>query len=736
MDIEQIKGDGGSRAVGGPTLKELKEEVQALTALAATGTFYSESANLRFCVWDGQSDDGLKHVEKYVDGVEPFEGALDSRVRDVDLVINEEVKLLVTSALRARLTVLDPTGENAAGAAKMQAALQYYLKRKIGARWARELTRLANYMNADSPGVAFASVNWNREEAVGYQETTLEELRTMYVEQALAQAVELGGKFSSEDEVRAQIEALAGAFEEALADPAIGVDALAGVIGQMFEELRPARAKTMAKELLAQRRKGVENPVVDFPQTYVRKDEPEIRAMRLGEDVFLPSDVRDFEDAPYYFMVHNLTRSQTEIRAIREEWTEAFKQAIYAAEDGGLKGKFTFRRYKKDSNLGRMVTIDDEYAANRYQVITAVFQATNDDGVPGIYYLTFHPEVDAAAHEQRLVNYKHGKYPAVAFAREYLSNALLEGRGVADVWGAQQGQRKVLTDAAGNNALLCGVPPIISKGRKGLGRLWLKPFKEVSLRRDGDLKYMESPRYPAQTRDMLELLASDRDDYFGRLNEALPKERADLYQQYTVMMFMEGVRELLVQIMQLVQQFADDETLGRISGQDGQIIRSREEIMGQFDLELKYNPRWMDTEYLKNYGDIMINLVSALDRDKTINTTPIAQQIVYGLDPDLAPSVIRSVESAQADEVGDEQDLFARIAAGIEPAMDEDEHAKNYALRLQWLENQLQANPAWQAWPEINQEILKAHVANYQQMVVQGENAQVGRQGAREVLES
>jgi len=732
MEIETIKGDGGQRKMPAPTLAELKEEVAALADAQEKGSFYSEAANVRFCMWEGQSDDGLMHGDHYTGEVEPFDGAIDSRVRDVDLVINDEAKLMVVAAMKARLTITDPTGENAAGAAKMQSALEYYLKRKIGWQWFIELSRLANFMLGDSPGIGFLAANWVTEEAVGYEELTMEEIRQMFIMASLRPDE---GEAPIEDEqvLRARVEEIGAMFTEAVMNPETPPDVLEAMIATMFPELKPGRLNKMAKSLLKQARAGLANPIVDFPKKYIRRDEPIVRAGRLGEDYFLPSDVRDFKETPYYFMVYNLTRTGVEAKAIEEDWTDAFKTAVLGIEGSdGLKGNFVFRRYGKD-NQGRMRTVDDDTVAHRYQVITAVFKSINDDGAPGIYYLTFHPEVPDAASDIHLVNYKHGNYPAVAFAREYISNALLQSRGVADVWGAQQNQRKKLHDAGSNNALLAGVPPVLSKNRRGASRAWLKPFKEVALRRDGDLKYMDPPKYPTQIRDQLESLAVDRDTYFGRRNEKIPKEAADLYEQYTVLGFMGGIREVLVQLMQLIQQFSDPDTLSRISAQSGDLIRSREEIMGQFDLDLKFNPRWMDTEYLAAYGEIINGLVVTLDRDKTINTSPIAQQILYALDPDLAPSAIRDEGTAQTEEVRDEQDIFVRIAAGIEPEMDEDPNAKNYALRLQWLENQLQVSPAWQQWPEINQEILQSHVANYQQMVAQQENARTGRSGVESV---
>ena len=730
MDIETIKGDGGNRAVDAPTLGELQEEVTALCGSQQRGALYSSSADTRFCYWEGQDEDGLKHSENHTDMVEPFEGAFDSRVRDVDLVVNDEVKLLVVSALRAQLTVTDPTGENAPAAAKMQSALEYYTKRKLGSRWFRELVRVANFMTADSPGIGFMSTNWNLEEAIGLGEVGLEELQAMFLEQALQGRIEQG---LSQQEALVELRALAGAFSEAVFDPETGAETLQALLAQMFPELKPARTKRMAKELLKQAAAGEANPVVEFPQKYVRKDEPDVRALRLGEDIFLPSDVRDFEEAPYYFTVHNLTRAGLEQKAREEEWSAAFKTQLLGTEESdGQKGEFAFRRYKKAEN-GAMRTVDDDYAAHRWQVITAVYRAANDEGVPGIYYVTFHHKLPLAAHGQRLINYKHGQLPGVAFAREYISNSLLQSRGVADVWGAQQNQRKVLMDSSGNNALLGGVPPVLSKNRRGGGRAWLKPFKEVALRRDGELKYMDPPKYPAQIRDHLDRMERDRDAYFGRSNGDLPDEAVELHKQFAVFGFLSAVRDVQVQLMQLIQQFADDETLARISGQGGQVIRSRDEIMGQFDLELKFNPRWLSTEYLTAYGEILNSLVVPLDRDKTVNTTLAAQQILYGLDPDLAPSAIRSADEAGADEVKDEQDIFARIAAGIEPEMDEDPHGKNYGLRTEWLQQQLQANPAWQAWPEINRQILQAHMENYEQMLVQQDNAQVGRAGAESV---
>ncbi|MDR1280310.1 MAG: hypothetical protein LBK99_05765, partial [Opitutaceae bacterium] len=77
--------------------------------------------------------------------------------------------------------------------------------------------------------------------------------------------------------------------------------------------------------------------------------------------------------------------------------------------------------------------------------------------------------------------------------------------------------------------------------------------------------------------------------------------------------------------------------------------------------------------------------LSVVERDKLV------RWFLSSLSPSLASRITRDVESAEQDEVDEEENNFAKIAAGIEPVMRED--GQHFALRLQVLEGIVERNP-------------------------------------------
>lgn len=744
--MDTIKGDGGHVVMTPELMKELKGEVDLISNDLKRRCLMDESPDKsRFAFWDGQDPDGLKHADNLREEVEPFEGSMDTRVRDVDMLINEDTMLCVAAAMRARIDVKGRGASDIANAGKMKTTLEYFLRNGLALKWLREQCRLANFVFGSAPGMGFLSINWRHEEALELKTVTLTELRSMFVEAGLGgwaggppavQGGVAGEPPAVQDEaaVQAQIEALAGAFDEALADPATQADALQQLIGEMFPELKSSRVRKMSKELLKQLRAGVEDPVVEFPMPYVRVDDLDVHALRVGGDMHLPVDTRDFEACTMYLTVENLSRTAVETRARAEEWDDEFTQAVLGTggANTGMLGKAVLRSYRKGGTNGeRALETDGDYVAKRYQILTSVLQLVNDEGIPGIYYVTWHYDLNEPAHELRLMNYKHGKLPGVMYVREYISGCLTDSRGIPEIQGAAQNQRKTLLDGGGNNALLGFTPPVLTKNRRGMGRLWIQPMQEQQLKRDGDLAWMDPPKMTQHFFDMLERLGLDRDDYFGRAHKDIPESRTALHQQFKVLLWLAHTRDALVQMMQLIQQFAPDEVIERVTDQKGlPFMRSRDEIQGLYDVELMFDPGDLDIENLETYGKIVKDIVLAMDANKTIDTTPLVSDLMYRLNPSIAPAAVRTLEEANSAELQDEARALAEIRAGVESDMPDD-GSINYQLRLEWYQGMEAENEMVFADMAEDKRVLLMRRMEFLEFQMEqfGENAQTGRTG-------
>jgi hypothetical protein len=765
--IDEVRGDGGASLVTEPTLDELKSEVAQIVA-ECKDTIWPMRVDMestRFCRWDHQSADGLKHKEANSDEEpEPFEGASDMRVRSADMLINEDVMLLVLSAMRAQINFKGTESKDAKRAGNMAILMRWLIRNHFGVKWVRELLKLANYFTGDSPGVALLGIVWRHEISLKMETLTAEELMKLYLDQVMKVLAEnaegslpelgqgmqneesgtreptpAGGEISnltfqiSNEELQAQAAQAAEDFKTALASEESD-DFLAAKLAEFFPGIRPARAKKVISEL---RKTGR----AEFPVPYIKQNGPDIEALRLNEDWFIPLNTTEFQTARVWFKAQWLTKTQIIERKISEGWSDEFIEKVIGKRQkdgsraGGHEGEAAFPDYVRDEN-GNIVTRATSYYKGLYQILTAFYQATNEDGVPGKYFVVFHNDVDVAATERRLIDYAHGGYPGHEFRREVLTSRLCDSRGVAELAGTYQGLEKIYCDSFGDHAQLAGVPPIITRNRQRMGALHIKPLMELPAKRDGDFAWMTPPQYPRTVVDMVKELRRQRDEYFGRTNPEVAPDIVQLQREFKVLWWLMNLREGLVQVFQLCQQYMPDSMIQRITNRKGEpLFKSREEIQGQFDLELQFDPRDLDPEYLERVGKIVKDLLMPMDRDKTIQTAAIVSAFMWRISPDLAEAALVDVDQANQAETAAEIRAYQEIRAGSEPDLPDD-GSINYALRLQLYEQMEAMNPdIYKDMAPDKLAIMQSRLRRLQALAQQfGENVEIGREGGRRAL--
>ncbi|MFA7333531.1 MAG: hypothetical protein WC130_04465 [Kiritimatiellia bacterium] len=772
--IDEVRSDGGTSLVTEPSLAELKSEVtQIVTESKETiWPMRVDMESTRFCRWDHQSADGLKHkAENLNEEPEPFEGASDMRVRTADMLINEDVMLLVLSAMRAQINFRGTESKDTKKAGNMAVLMRWLIRNYWGVKWIRELLKLANYLTGDSPGVALLGIVWKYETALKMEKLTAEELMGLYLQNVvdvLQETVDrgpsaVGGTREAMEEqqlpdgraengieanaerpitvsgetpavdIQALAEQAAEDFKIALASEE-SVDFLPAKLAEFFPGIRPARAKKVIRELRERGR-------AEFPVPYIKQDGPDIQAKRLNEDWFVPLNTTDFQSARVYFEAEWLSKTQIIERKISQGWSDDFVEKVIGERQadgsraGGHEGSAAFPDYVRDES-GNIVTRATSYYKGLYQILTAFYQATNEDGVPGKYFVVFHNDVDVAATERKLLDYAHGGYPGHNFCREVLTSRLCDSRGVAELAGTYQGLEKLYCDSFGDHAQLAGVPPIITRNRQRMGALHIKPLMELPAKRDGDFAWMKPPEYPRTVVDMVKELRRQRDEYFGRTNEDVAPDVVQLQREFKVLWWLMNLREALVQVFQLCQQYMPDSLIQRITNRKGEaLFKSREEIQGQFDLDLQFDPRDLDPAYLERVGKIVKELLMPMDRDKTIQTAAVVSAFMWRISPDLAEAALVDVEQANQVETVAEIKAYQEIRAGKEPELPDD-GSINYELRLQLYRNMEQMNPAiYKDMAEDKLLILQSRLQRLQVLAQQfGENVEIGRQGGRAAL--
>jgi hypothetical protein len=748
--IDEVQSDGGTSLVTEPSLSELKSEVAQIVA-ESKDTIWPMRVDMestRFCRWDHQSADGLKHKDENSDEEpEPFEGASDMRVRTADMLINEDVMLLVLSAMRAQINFRGTESKDSKKAGNMAIVMRWLIRNHWGVKWVQELLKLANYFTGDSPGVALLGIVWRYETALKMEKLTAEGLMKLYLDQVMEVLAEATQEEGNTDKTAEEVLAEGGAapdiqglaeqaaedFKAALASEESD-DFLSTKLAEFFPGIRPARAKKVIREL---RKKGK----AEFPVPYIKQDGPDIEAMRLNEDWFIPLNTTEFQTARVWFKAQWLTKTQIIERKISEGWSDEFVEKVIGERQkdgsraGGHEGSAAFPDYVR-SDTGSCVPRDSSYYKGLYQILTAFYQATNEDGVPGKYFVVFHNDVDVTATGRKLLDYAHGGYPGHVFRREVLTGRLCDSRGVSELAGTYQGLEKIYCDSFGDHAQLAGVPPVITRNRQRMGALHIKPLMELPAKRDGDYAWMKPPEYPRTVVDMVKELRRQRDEYFGRTNGDVAPDLVQLQREFKVLWWLLNLRQALIQVFQLCQQYMPDSLIQRITNRKGEaLFKSREEIQGQFDLDLQFDPRDLDPDYLEQIGKIVKDLLMPMDRDKTIQASAIVSAFMWRISPDLAEAALVDVEQANQVETADEIKAYQQIRAGIEPDLPDD-GSINYQLRLQLYQSMEQMNPEiYRSMPPDQLKIFQSRLQRMQVLAQQfGENVEIGREGGRRAL--
>lgn len=720
--FEDAKGDGGSveNLRGAPTLQELKGEIQAIVSDADKGLAAAniDALSIRRCEWSDQWPDARKHAGNNEEVPEPFDGATDGRYRIADMVINEDVMLYIIALMRSQVQVLPREPSDASRAANMTLVLRYVLD-TMGWEWLRENIKLAQYLCGDSPAVGLMSVYWKQERHIELRTLAAEDILKLYVDSI----VDAYGDGPDGAELIEQATDAAMTFLSDLFDSEIPDEAFVDTVKLFFPELADSRAKKVVSQLR-------KYETASFPVPVEKVAMPWVCAKRYLQDFWLATNTQDFQRARVWFESELLSRAEVHERATLYGWRKEFVDAVLEHE-----AEVAFPEYKgiRDNRVERY---DAEHYRGLYQIIHANFRAVNEDGVMGRYRLTMHHEVDVDANGIQLIDNPHGKYSGHFFQREVLSNRILDSRGLAELAGPHQSLIKLFGDSAGDNGQLSGVPPVITRGRRNQGELYIAPLVELQAKRDGDYKWMNPPQYPQTVFELLKRLQAEIDEYSGRDTENVSAALAALHKQFKALWWLSNVSEVYRQILSLCQAYMPADILGRITNADGdQLIQSREDIAGEFDIKLLFDPMDLDPAYIEKLGSFVRDILTALDRDKRINMGPVVESLFYRIAPDLAERALKTQTRADQDELQSEMKDYMKILGGIEPERVTD-GSINYPLRAQFYRDIQAANPAaFAALSPDRQSILTAHVQYLEAMATQyGENVQIGQEGARRAL--
>lgn len=718
-DLKQftLKGDGGTIAVTEDRLNWLKDEFRHIMTYAGWSVNDRRllSEDTRYCRWPGQSADGRKH-ENTDNGrpAFPFEGASDVRLRLADEIVMEQVILIMASVMRMQLKFTSPDPAKSKLGDQLATLWEWTKANQLKREWFFELRRLLQFRQGDSPAVGIMQVYWK-------EETSLQ-LITVTAEEAIAEVIKAAADRG--DQVTQDVE---NSLEAAFKDPA-QEDLLTGIIAAHWPDISPARAKKAAKDM-------VEEGQATFPYPVAKKGRAALRARRLMDDMFVPDNTDQFQRCRVMYVREWFTATELMDKDRKGEFLPGFVEEVLKHE-----GETCWRHYThfhvngdySDSIIER--AWDRERYRGQYELLTAHFKAANKDGITGIYSVRYHFAVEQPGSDMELAAYQDGDYMFTEFSREVTTGRLWDTRGIAELSMTEQQALKTLHDSFIDHSQLSTVPPIKVPASRPKMALVIRPLGLIKENRPGEINFMTPPAYPATNDKANERINARVDRYFGRMADSNSKDWIRVYGQDLVDMFLIDLVEVVRKILQLQQQFMDVETLQRVLGPDAvPIAKTVEEIQGQFDVELSFDAGMLSLEYVKIIAGLVTDYAFKWDDAGLIRRDELENWFFSSLSPALARRLLRTIKSANQNEVSAAQQDFVKIKAGIEP--DRPTEGVDFDTRLNTILGIGQSNPeAFATLTPTSRKILEEHIKYLQGQVQQEQNAVIGREMAGRTL--
>ena len=645
-------------------------------------------------IWDGQSCNGLR-VDTDEEEAWPFDGASDQRVRWGDTAFQEYVALMTVALDRCKVEVeCSGTQEGATRAAAVAKVLKW-CRRKLGADWYVQVMALLRYVLVDTPAVAAMDVGWMVKKTMGVAELDANELEAEYA--AAMEALGEAGREAAAIEFRAMLEGEAAASQEPLA--------------RWLVSAKKVREKDAGAVIEALAQDGECEALVEAEAW----EGPYMKALRYGDDFMLPPATEDFDTASPLFRQEWIGETELRERAANEGWDEKWVEETLKHKGANL---YDTRDYESADDMKDMVnlvwcyttSVDAEGATTRYVSVLSL--------------------ADGSAFGKRVVRARRGKWQTVFFRREVLANNCLASRGLAHICCPDQGLAKQLKDSANNNAIISCLPMIKAKGAR-VRNVMYEPFRAVPMGQNDDLTFMQPPAYPAAAKEMVKELKDDLYAYLGLTNGTTDvTTRTSSFTAFMLAQFC----ELMKRLVEAAQDYASDEALMSVTGEaDTRGVR-HEDLDGDFQLSLKFDPANMDHKDLIDRVTALGQIIAPLDAKNEIDRGPVLRNAFAQLFPECYDESFRSSEEIVGDDIKDEEQNFMKLKAGLMPAMDT-EGKWNYQARLEWHQRMAGENPdAIEEMSPRAQENYQRWLAALRQMATQfGENAEIGRTGVEGV---
>jgi hypothetical protein len=503
-------------------------------------------------------------------------------------------------------------------------------------------------------------------------------------------------------------------FPNLIANPEAD-DQSAELIMAAFPNLKKRRALKAVREL---RDEGE----CDFPVPTMVTNKPMVAALAPWDELAFPPETTDIQSARVVFRRYYMTEAQLLNKVKTDDWDEEWAQ-----EAINTMGRFSnYADYSYTSGLANNSVMDRE---NLIEIVYAYQKSIDEDGVPGVFYTVFSPQVGDKWGYFEALDYGHGQYPFVIWRSEMIHRQICESRGVPEVCMTWQEEVKAQRDSIFDYTSLATLPPIEVPKTRG-GNLKIGPAIQIPVLRRGEIGFLQPPaREPGVAFQLIEAVMAQTDRYFGRPTEKVAPAVTQMRQQRIINNWLHGWTEAFRQVLTLTLQYVGPEEIQRVTASQTTLPQDIQD----FDVMLKFDVRELSTDLVTEKLKAISTLVLPLDTAGVIDRAKLISVALRAIDPNLASELVMQQGPASQKMFNETNDELALISLGNPPQLRENDPTA--AMRLQFSQQVLQSNPKYQQQlqqDQLFQANLQKYIENLQFSVQQQQNAVTGRLGVQQ----
>lgn len=746
------------RSTEGVDVTKLGTELeQTLTDLNTWVSEVQTHEHTLLALWDGQSPDGRKYTDRQPDkkAVFPYDGAADTRNRLADASVDEIVQLKILAFFQSSMRTIAMEANDTDSAGRVQTLLHYEIKQRLQAELWEELNYTVNW--SEAYGHAVIGTFWRKSWTTGLETLSIEDLAAMLQQQLMQEQAEAlaeqgidpatAPELAPENEVQIIEDAFA-MVEGYLMDKDAGDQPLIDLISAKYPTLPEPRVLRLIKRL---RSEGVDT----FRLPVEKPGRPTVKAYMPGFDIFYPWHVGNVEEAPWVAVQEYLWEPDLLAKEREEGWDREFIDRLLKLGPGPCVDQASIEKKlgRLDSEPRQMFEgrgVGDRYVREReqvmqqYAVLRVFVRGVDEDGVAALHEVVMRPEIQDADGTpivaiNQVTDYYHDGGCFISLRREYKVRSLWENRGIPELTITDQMELKTNRDGRMDRIALNTMPPVRAPAGRAAGKgerleaYGIKPggtvFNPLTGRPGDAVDFMRLPPYNEGNETIERAIHRDVSNRLGLINADVPGEKSQVHRQYLVTGFLIQMRELVLKILSLDQQFMSPIQVSRVIGSgEMPFTVTREEIAGQYDVHLSFDVKSLDPEWLKQRLGVLKEAVQ-FDRSGAFKDVPVMRYLIASVDPNLADLAIADVESARESEMEDEKKAIGTLLSGIEI---KPPPGSNASVRLETDQQELANNPVvnqrYQADPWFRR-MMDRRMAKWQFDLQQRENAQTGRDG-------